>query len=184
MKSKKIMLLISLIAITIFFLLISINVYETFQIAEKRELEQPFFMFRLRMPIYSLFIFSTSLIIFAIFLSYYIISKRLEEKIEKKFRVISKFIAKDKSNKISFNDEKQTILKFLNPSERKVIEALIKKNGEIFQSEITKMQGMTKLKTHRAVKELEKKGIINRKVYGKTYKIFLEDDVKDILLKF
>jgi len=183
MKSKKIMLLISLISVAIFILLILINLYETLQIAEKRELQQPFFMYRLRIPLYSLFLSSTSLIIFAIFLSYYIISKRLEEKIEKKFRVISKFIAKDKTNKISFNEEKQTILKFLNPSERKVIEALIEKNGEILQSEITRMQGMTKLKTHRAVKELEKKGIINRKVYGKTYKIFLTDDVKDIVLK-
>ncbi len=183
MKSKKTMLLISLISVAIFILLILINLYETLQIAEKRELQQPFFMYRLRIPLYSLFLSSTSLIIFAIFLSYYIISKRLEEKIEKKFRVISKFIAKDKTNKISFNEEKQTILKFLNPSERKVIEALIEKNGEILQSEITRMQGMTKLKTHRAVKELEKKGIINRKVYGKTYKIFLTDDVKDIVLK-
>jgi len=183
MKSKKTMLLISLISVAIFILLILINLYETLQIAEKRELQQPFFMYRLRIPLYSLFLSSTSLIIFAIFLSYYIISKRLEEKIEKKFRVISKFIAKDKLNKISFNEEKQTILKFLNPSERKVIEALIEKNGEILQSEITRMQGMTKLKTHRAVKELEKKGIINRKVYGKTYKIFLTDDVKDIVLK-
>ena len=183
MKSKKTMLLISLISAAIFILLILINLYETLQIAEKRELQQPFFMYRLRIPLYSLFLSSTSLIIFAIFLSYYIISKRLEEKIEKKFRVISKFIAKDKTNKISFNEEKQTILKFLNPSERKVIEALIEKNGEILQSEITRMQGMTKLKTHRAVKELEKKGIINRKVYGKTYKIFLTDDVKDIVLK-
>jgi len=183
MKSKKVMLLISLIAIALFIFLIIINIYETLQLTEKREMQQPFFMYRLRIPVYSLFLSSTSLIIFAIFLSYYIISKRLEEKIEKKFRIISKFIANDKRNKISFKEDKEIILKFLNTSERKVLEALIEKNGEALQSEITRMQNMTKLKTHRAVKELERKGIINRKVYGKTYKVFLTDDIKDVLLK-
>jgi uncharacterized membrane protein len=80
-------------------------------------------------------------------------------------------------------ENKNIVLKFLNSSERKVIEALIEKEGKILQSEITRMKGMTKLKTHRAVTDLEKKGIITRESYGKTYRIFLSEDVKGILLK-
>jgi uncharacterized membrane protein len=45
------------------------------------------------------------------------------------------------------------------------------------------MGGMTKLKTHRAVKELERKGVIKLEQYGKTNRILLRDDIKDIISK-
>jgi uncharacterized membrane protein len=80
-------------------------------------------------------------------------------------------------------NNKNIILRFLNPNERKVVEVLIEKKGKALQSEIAHSQGMTKLKTHRAVKELERKGIINRKSYRKTYTISLAKDVEEVLLK-
>jgi len=67
--------------------------------------------------------------------------------------------------------------------ERKVVETLIGKKGEILQSEISRIEGMTKLKTHRAVRDLERKGIIKRESYGKTHRIILSKDIKELILK-
>jgi hypothetical protein len=61
------------------------------------------------------------------------------------------------------------------------IEKIIENKGSVLQSEISRMEGMTKLKTHRAVKELERKGIVKLEQYGKTNRIILSEDVKDII---
>jgi uncharacterized membrane protein len=189
---RKLLLLISIIAITGFLLMLCINIFETFQMVEQREIIAresqftPFFMYRLRIPVYSLFLSSILLVIAVIPLSYYFMSKRLEERIEKNFKIISRVIKKGNSSARITPKEmnnKNIILRFLNPNERKVVEVLIEKKGKALQSEIAHSQGMTKLKTHRAVKELERKGIINRKSYGKTYTISLAKDVEEVLLK-
>ena len=73
------------------------------------------------------------------------------------------------------------ILKLFNPNEKKVVEKIIENKGSVLQSEISRMEGMTKLKTHRAVKELERKGIVKLEQYGKTNRIILSEDVKDII---
>ena len=87
--------------------------------------------------------------------------------------------AKDKDIKLNGN-----ILKLLNLNEKKVVEKLIENKGTILQSEISRMDNMTKLKTHRAVKELERKGIVKVESYGKTNKIILSEDIKNMLLKY
>jgi predicted transcriptional regulator len=188
---KRKLLLISIIAIAGFLLMLCINVFETFQIIEERRMVRedqpiPFFMYRLRIPVYSLLFSSILLVIATVPLAYYFMSKRLEEKIEKNFKIISQLIKKEnhltKINSKEMND-RHIILRFLSPNERRVVELLIAKNGKVLQSEIAHLQGMTKLKTHRAVKELERKGIISRESYGKTYVVSLTRDVKEVLLK-
>jgi uncharacterized membrane protein len=42
---------------------------------------------------------------------------------------------------------------------------------------------MNKLKAHRAVQELLKKGLIRKEKIGKTFKIYLNEDVKELLVK-
>jgi uncharacterized membrane protein len=42
---------------------------------------------------------------------------------------------------------------------------------------------MNKLKAHRAVQELLKKGLVRKERVGKTFKIYLVDDVKEFLTK-
>ena len=71
----------------------------------------------------------------------------------------------------------------LSSNERKVVEKIIENNGSVLQSEISRMENMTKLKTHRAVKELERKGVIKLEQYGKTNRIVLSDDIKEIISK-
>ncbi len=137
-------------------------------------------------PNYILWI-SILLVIFAIVpVSYYFISQRLEEKLEKNMNIILKLM--NKNNQISKKEgkeinDKTIILKLLNINEKRVFEKLIENKGVALQSEISRTKGMTKLKTHRAVKDLERKGIIQTETYGKTNRIILTKDIRDIILK-
>lgn len=75
------------------------------------------------------------------------------------------------------------VLKFLNEDERKVIKKVLESNGRVLQAEITRMSGMSKLRTHRAVKKLLSRRIIEIEKYGKTNSIKLTKDVKEGLIK-
>lgn len=97
-------------------------------------------------------------------------------------KVMLKIFNKNKiKNSVEIN--KDAILKLLNFNERKVLEKLIDKKGEVLQSEISRMKEMNKLKTHRAIKNLEMKGVVKVEDYGKTKRIILTKDVKNIMLK-
>ncbi|MEM7826833.1 MAG: hypothetical protein QXQ40_01260 [Candidatus Aenigmatarchaeota archaeon] len=187
-KGRKWLLLISIPAIIAFFIVLFFNILE---LSEHPAMiwYRPLII-GLRgsrpIPIISLVLPSALLILAVIPLSYYFLSKRLEEKLEMNIKIISKLInKKDSIIKMNSknNTDKSIILKFFNPNERKVVEMLIKKKGEILQSEISRTGGMTKLKTHRAVKDLERKGIVTIEKHGKTNRIILTKDVKNTLLK-
>lgn len=130
---------------------------------------------------------SSILLIFAIVpTSYYFISRRLEEKLEMNMKIISKLISKNNigsKKKPMKMDNKDVILRFLNLNERKVIKKLIDRKGTALQSEITQIDGMTKLKTHRAVRDLERKSIIKTEPYGKTNRLILSREIKEFLTK-
>ncbi len=135
-------------------------------------------------PNYLLWLSMILMVIVIVPISYYFISKKLEEKMDKNLNMIAKLMDHKISSKI--NDEKirltsnRNILNLLNPNEKKVIEKIIENGGNALQSEISSMEGMTKLKAHRAVKELKNKGIIKVEQYGKTNQLILSEDFKDI----
>jgi DNA-binding MarR family transcriptional regulator len=187
-KNRRWLLIISVLAI------ISFLVILFFSISEMPERPIPIWyrplIIGLRgprpIPVHILLIPSVLLIVATIPISYYFMSQRLEKKLENNMIVISKLIKKNNSvstEDSTEKDNKNIILKFLNPSERKVIEKLIETKGSILQSEISRIEGMTKLKTHRAVKDLERKGVIKRESYGKTHRIILSTDIKDLMFK-
>lgn len=78
---------------------------------------------------------------------------------------------------------KTIIMKFLSYNEKKVIAVLIDKKGKALQSEISRTTNMSKVKTHRAVKDLQQKGIIVVDKYGKTNKIQLTDEIKQLFIE-
>ena len=195
---RKWLLLVSIIAVIGFLGTLYISIFEIttntnsstmipFNETNSREPQPfpPFIGVERRIPFYILPLSSIMLTVAIASISYYFISIRLEKKLEKRFDVISKILEKNTSESHipSKQDSKNVILKFLNNGERKVVEKLIEKKGEILQSEITRMEGMNKLKTHRAVKDLERKGIIKRESHGKTHLIILSKDIKDAILK-
>jgi DNA-binding MarR family transcriptional regulator len=192
-KSRKWILLISLLAIIGFLIIFLFSISEIPEILIREQQIRRWyipFIIGIRgprpIPIHTLLISSILLIVAIIPISYYFVSQRLERKLEENMKVIFKFIKKNNSIPIkglTKIDDKKIILKFLNPSERKVVERLIERKGNVLQSEISRMEGMTKLKAHRAVKDLERKGIIKTESYGKTNRIILSKDVKQLLLK-
>lgn len=136
-------------------------------------------------PNYTLWIALVVLIILITPLSYYFISHKLEAKMQKNIQTITKLM--DNKTQTSPAEEQKTttkdesILRLLNTNEKKVIEKIRENKGTVLQSEISRIEGMTKLKSHRAVKELHKKGIIILEQYGKTKKIRLSDEMKEII---
>ena len=161
-------------------------------------------------PIYVFWIFIVLAVIAILPLSYYFVSKKLDDKMETSMSVIMKLID-GKNDKQSESDNKESddkdgkegeqvkldtdaekdeieksskniILKILNHNERKILEFLIEKNGKAMQSELSKNGGMTKLNVHRAVKTLEQKGVVVIESHGMTNRIILSDDLKELVI--
>jgi len=188
-KNRRWLLLIAIPAIVCIALIFFFSTFEThtYQTREGYPImyREPLSS-RALIPAYILWT-SSILLIFAIVpISYYLISRKLEERLEKNMKLISKVINKKNSaskKKTIKMDNKEIIFKFLNLNERKVLEKLIEREGTVIQSEINLIEGMTKLKTHRAVKDLERKSIIKTESYGKTNRITLSNEIKEFITK-
>ena len=184
MVKRNTMLIISVVAVAIFIAIFYSNLYEIAETNRDSNIhaQRPPFM---QMPIpieYRLWLSPLLVVIAIVPISYYLISK----KVENNMKVMLKLIGKNnvKTNKNSTNIiNKDAIIKLLNFNERKVMERLIKKKGEVLQSEISHIEGMNKLKTHRAIKNLEMKGVIKTENRGKTKLIVLSKEIKDVMLK-
>ena len=59
----------------------------------------------------------------------------------------------------------------------------MQEKGVTLQSEISKMNNMGKVKAHRSIQELVRKGIVAQEKYGNTNRIILVEDVKKIFIK-
>jgi predicted transcriptional regulator len=182
-KKIKLLLPISLMAVLAIILIVTYSVFQNFTnpSLEGRGLCPSM------VPNYLLWLSLILMVVIIVPISYYVISKRLEEKMEKNLSAITKMV----DHKVKSGVKKQnlqtnnngSILKLLNLNEKKVVEKIIENKGSALQSEISRMEGMTKLKAHRAVKELERKGIVKLEQYGKTNKIILAKDIKEVILK-
>ena len=121
----------------------------------------------------------------AIPLSYFLLSRNVKRQIEKNTSLITEIVNKNntKPKDDDATSSKILFLKFLSFAENKVIKKLIENNGTIMQSEISRMDSMGKVRTHRVITELKKKEIVTVEPYGKTNRIILTDDAKNVLLK-
>ena len=132
-----------------------------------------------RIPVERMVLTPILLIIGISAIAYYTISKKVDDNTKLLLKFVNKNRKPQKKKTIS---NKDSILKFLNHNERKTLEKLIEKKGSALQSEISNSEGMTKLKAHRAIKDLERKGIIKLEPYGKTKKVYLVREAKEFLL--
>ena len=69
------------------------------------------------------------------------------------------------------------LLTLLEPNQRKIITYLWQHQGRSNQLELSRIEGLDKLKVHRALKSLQEKGAIIIERYGKINKIMLQKDV-------
>ncbi|MFH0714584.1 MAG: winged helix-turn-helix transcriptional regulator [Candidatus Diapherotrites archaeon] len=63
------------------------------------------------------------------------------------------------------------------PDEKKIIQALKRNNYEATQAKIAKDSGLSKVQTHRAIKKLEAKGVLEKHSFGMTNKILLKKEL-------
>jgi len=82
---------------------------------------------------------------------------------------------------IEYNTD--VILKLLNPQERKVIRKIVEEGGKLQQTEITYMEGFTKVKAHRILESLVQKGILYKEKLGKMRLIKMNNEFYEILKK-
>ena len=190
-KNRKWLLPISALAVMLFLVIFFFNISEVKTFEKPSKIGSNFSdidkteVHRIHIPLFYRLILSPALLMIATVLaSYYFISRRLEEQLEKNMALILKLL--DKKNSIPKTSikkvEHNAILRFLNASERKILEKLIENKGTALQSEISRAPGMNKLKTHRAIKDLERKGILKTESHGKTNLIILDDDIRDTIL--
>jgi len=140
----------------------------------------PFLRARLGLPLHSMFLASALLIVAVVPVSYYIVSESLEQNLEAKFNLISKLVKGGRVPKAGPSADGEIVLKFLNPGERKVVEALVRKKGEMMQAELSRLDGMDKLRTHRAIRDLARKDVVSVHARGKMNLVSLSKDVREL----
>ena len=62
----------------------------------------------------------------------------------------------------------------MGPEEKKVVAEIKKAGGEILQESLREKHGWSKTKPSKLVARLESKGVIEKKVYGKTNRLRLK----------
>lgn len=75
--------------------------------------------------------------------------------------------------------QEQALLNMLPPDERKVIAKIIAEGGRVTQAEVSRIEGIGKVKAHRIIERLEKRGAIIKEASGKTNIIRLKKEIME-----
>ena len=67
--------------------------------------------------------------------------------------------------------------------ESKILHKLVAEGGRITQSEVSRIEGIGKVKAHRILSRLEKRGIVASEKYGKTNMVKISDKYRKLFLK-
>ena len=79
-------------------------------------------------------------------------------------------------------DRTKALLALLQPSERKIISKIIEKNGEALQSELSRIEGIGKVKAHRVIDRLIRRGVLEKEQVGKTNILRIRKDIKKAMI--
>ncbi len=150
--NKKINDFIYFIVMILFFVLLSMTIVSFYFIGKT---DTPSFI-KFFVNYHVLFMFLDSIVglLFGA-LSYFFLNRRMD-------------IKKDELNK-----NIELLLKLINTDEKKIIKYLSKNNNKASQYELTKIEGMTKLKVHRSLEKLELNRIVKKEKLGKVNNIYL-----------
>ena len=91
-------------------------------------------------------------------------------------------VGRIESKEKSLKKNTGVLLRFLSQDEKKLVNALIENNGKVLQAEITRLPGMTKLKSHRVVQKLIDRGVIEKESVGKTNVVRFTKEIREGLL--
>lgn len=90
-----------------------------------------------------------------------------------------RIVAKQKS----LQNTSEIVMQFLGKEEKAVVKRLIEEDGKCLQSEISRIEGIGKLRSHRILQRMKDKGVIEIEQHGKTNLIRLAKSVKEGLLE-
>jgi len=77
----------------------------------------------------------------------------------------------------------EALVQFLNRDEKKVVEKILESEGKLYQSEISRIEGIGKLKSHRILQRLSDRGVVEIEKHGKTNLVRLAKNIREVLLK-
>ncbi len=75
----------------------------------------------------------------------------------------------------------EMMLGFLSADEQKTVNYLVQNGGQAYQNEISRIDGMSRLRAHRVVQKLGQKKILQTERHGKANKLKLADAILDAL---
>lgn len=78
---------------------------------------------------------------------------------------------------VNLENKNKSLLSMFNPSERKVISKIIENGGKALQSEISRIEGIGKVKAHRVIDRLVRRGVLEKEELGKTNMLKLRKDL-------
>lgn len=82
---------------------------------------------------------------------------------------------KEKNPKAEQKENNEKVLNKLNEEEKQIIAKIIESEGSIYQSDLIKKTGLSKVKITRILDKIEGKGLINRQRRGMTNVIILKN---------
>ncbi|MFA5125485.1 MAG: hypothetical protein WC462_00595 [archaeon] len=74
------------------------------------------------------------------------------------------------------------LVSFLNKDEKLVVKKLLDSDGKVLQAELSRLEGLGKVKSHRVLQRLLDRGVIDKESYGKTNIIKLNKNIKEALI--
>lgn len=78
-------------------------------------------------------------------------------------------------------DSKKALLSMLNPLEAKVIRKVLENNGEVLQADVSRLEGVGKVKAHRVIDRLLRRGVLEKEQKGKINILRIRKDIKDAM---
>lgn len=161
LRDKKLVFGVGIIATFLFLITLGLTVYEAQQPKEVLACEH------VQSIVVPLFNVIPMLATFGVVIgmgAYYMMSQRIETKEE------------------NLKKNGEIILKFLDSDEKNVVSKLLDNNGRVLQAEITRMDGMSKVRAHRVVKRMVRKGVIEVEGFGKTNIVKLPKVLRESLI--
>jgi hypothetical protein len=73
----------------------------------------------------------------------------------------------------------ESILLLLNPTERKIIKKIVDGGGNALQSDISRIEGIGKVRAHRTIDKLIRRGVLIKEEKGKTNILKLKKEIMD-----
>ena len=78
-------------------------------------------------------------------------------------------------------DKKKALLSMLNPLEAKILNKVLENNGEVLQADVSRLDGMGKVKAHRVIERLLRRGVLEKEQKGKINILRIRKDIKSAM---